>query len=198
MVNKSRVDFRCRHSQRKWRYLEYQWRIRPGRNAYRYRYQEDAISNVVLNTLLKHTASIFFRSKITRRFGSRTSEITQSEDIIRYFVEHRHDVVVRRTQFNWESGRTGTYPEGLIIASDHIDEVIRLIGLQNASGRSDCLDGCVQSDRQTSSSNRRAVVWGNWQGWNKIKLGRMLKISWKTDRSFERRSGPCRTENRDY
>ena len=50
------------------------------------------------------------------------------KDIIRYFVEHRHDVVVRRTQFELRKAEERAHIlEGLIIASDHIDEVIRLI-----------------------------------------------------------------------
>lgn len=49
-------------------------------------------------------------------------------DLIVYFVEHRHDVVIRRTQFDLRKAkRTCTHIRGLIIASDNIDEVIRII-----------------------------------------------------------------------
>lgn len=61
--------------------------------------KKDAISNVVLNTLLKHTAlqSSFGVNNVALVHGR--PRLLNLKDIIRYFVEHRHDVVVRRTQF---------------------------------------------------------------------------------------------------
>jgi DNA gyrase subunit A len=53
------------------------------------------------------------------------------KDLIHYFVEHRHDVVVRRTQFELRKAEERAHIlEGLIIASDNIDEVITLLELQ--------------------------------------------------------------------
>jgi DNA gyrase subunit A len=52
------------------------------------------------------------------------------KDMIHYFVEH-HDVVIRRTQFELRKGGKSTYFEGLIIASDNIDEVIINQGFKN-------------------------------------------------------------------
>ena len=50
------------------------------------------------------------------------------KDLIRYFVEHRHDVVIRRTQYDLRKAQERAHIlEGLIIASDNIDEVIRII-----------------------------------------------------------------------
>jgi DNA gyrase subunit A len=50
------------------------------------------------------------------------------KDLIHYFVEHRHDVVVRRTQFELRKAEERAHIlEGLIIASDNIDEVIKLL-----------------------------------------------------------------------
>lgn len=49
-------------------------------------------------------------------------------DLIHYFVDHRHEVVIRRTQFELRKAEERAHIlEGLIIASDHIDEVIKLI-----------------------------------------------------------------------
>ena len=90
--------------------------------------KKDAISNVVLNTLLKHTAlqSSFGVNNVALVHGR--PRLLNLKDIIRYFVEHRHDVVVRRTQFELRKAEERAHIlEGLIIASDHIDEVIRLI-----------------------------------------------------------------------
>ena len=90
--------------------------------------KKDAISNVVLNTLLKHTAlqSSFGVNNVALVHGR--PKLLNLKDIIRYFVEHRHEVVVRRTQFELRKAEERAHIlEGLIIASDHIDEVIRLI-----------------------------------------------------------------------
>lgn len=90
--------------------------------------KKDAISNVVLNTLLKHTAlqSSFGVNNVALVHGR--PKLLNLKDIIRYFVEHRHEVVVRRTQFELRKAEERAHIlEGLIIASDHIDEVIKLI-----------------------------------------------------------------------
>lgn len=90
--------------------------------------KKDAISNVVLNTLLKHTAlqSSFGVNNVALVHGR--PKLLNLKDIIRYFVEHRHEVVIRRTQFELRKAEERAHIlEGLIIASDHIDEVIRLI-----------------------------------------------------------------------
>ena len=90
--------------------------------------KRDAISNVVLNTLLKHTAlqSSFGVNNVALVHGR--PRLLNLKEIIQYFVEHRHDVVVRRTQFELRKAEERAHIlEGLIIASDHIDEVIKLI-----------------------------------------------------------------------
>ncbi len=90
--------------------------------------KKDAISNVVLNTLLKHTAlqSSFGVNNVALVHGR--PRLLNLKEIIAYFVEHRHDVVVRRTQFDLRKAEERAHIlEGLIIASDHIDEVIKLI-----------------------------------------------------------------------
>lgn len=90
--------------------------------------KKDAIANVVLNTLLKHTAlqTSFGVNNIALVHGR--PKLLNLKDLIRLFVEHRHEVVVRRTRFELKQAEDRAHIlEGLIIASDHIDEVIRII-----------------------------------------------------------------------
>ncbi|MUP45784.1 DNA gyrase subunit A [Gramella sp. BOM4] len=100
------------------------------RNGMRIVYQlkRDAIPNIVLNTLFKHTAlqSSFSVNNIALVNGR--PEMLNLKDLIYHFVEHRHDVVVRRTEFELKKAKDRAHIlEGLIIASDNIDEVIALI-----------------------------------------------------------------------
>ncbi len=90
--------------------------------------KKDAIANVVLNTLLKHTAlQTSFGVNNIALVGGRP-RLLNLKDLIRLFVEHRHDVITRRTQFELKQAEDRAHIlEGLIIASDHIDEVIRII-----------------------------------------------------------------------
>ena len=90
--------------------------------------KKDAIANVVLNTLLKHTAlQTSFGVNNIALVGGRP-RLLNLKDLIRLFVEHRHEVVIRRTQFELKQAEDRAHIlEGLIIASDHIDEVIRII-----------------------------------------------------------------------
>ena len=90
--------------------------------------KRDAIPNIVLNMLYKHTAlqSSFSVNNIALVKGR--PEMLNLKDMIRHFVEHRHEVVVRRTEFELKKAKERAHIlEGLIIASDNIDEVIALI-----------------------------------------------------------------------
>lgn len=90
--------------------------------------KKEAISNVVLNTLLKHTAlqSSFGVNNVVLVHGR--PKLLNLKDLIRCFVDHRHEVVTRRTQFELNQAEKRAHIlEGLIIACDHIDEVIRII-----------------------------------------------------------------------
>ncbi len=90
--------------------------------------KRDANSNVVLNKLFKYSAlqSSFSVNNIALVHG-RPRMLTLRE-LIRHFVDHRHEVVVRRTKFELaEAEKRAHILEGLIIASDHIDEVIAII-----------------------------------------------------------------------
>jgi DNA gyrase subunit A len=90
--------------------------------------KRDATPNVVLNTLYKYTQlqSSFSVNNIALVKGR--PQMLNLKDMIHYFIEHRHDVVVRRTQFELRKAEERAHIlEGLIIASDNIDEVIALI-----------------------------------------------------------------------
>ncbi|WP_242084673.1 DNA gyrase subunit A [Aestuariivivens sediminis] len=90
--------------------------------------KRDAIPNIVLNKLYKYTAlqSSFSVNNIALVKGR--PQLLNLKDLIHYFVEHRHEVVVRRTQYELRKAEERAHIlEGLIIASDNIDEVIALI-----------------------------------------------------------------------
>ncbi|SDS62653.1 DNA gyrase subunit A [Formosa sp. Hel1_31_208] len=90
--------------------------------------KRDAIPNIVLNTLYKYTAlqSSFSVNNIALVKGR--PQLLNLKEMIHYFVEHRHDVVVRRTVYELRKAEERAHIlEGLIIASDNIDEVIALI-----------------------------------------------------------------------
>ena len=90
--------------------------------------KRDAIPNIVLNMLYKYTAlqSSFSVNNIALVKGR--PQLLNLKDLIVYFVEHRHEVVVRRTEFELKKAQERAHIlEGLIIASDNIDEVIALI-----------------------------------------------------------------------
>jgi DNA gyrase subunit A len=90
--------------------------------------KRDAIPNIVINKLYKHTAlqSSFSVNNIALVKGR--PQLLNVKEMIHYFVEHRHDVVVRRTVYELRKAEERAHIlEGLIIASDNIDEVIALI-----------------------------------------------------------------------
>ena len=90
--------------------------------------KRDAIPNIVLNTLFKYTAlqSSFSVNNIALVKGR--PQLLNLKELIHHFVEHRHDVVVRRTTYELRKAEERAHIlEGLIIASDNIDEVIAII-----------------------------------------------------------------------
>lgn len=93
-----------------------------------YELKKDAVPNVVLNQLYQHTAlqSAFNVNNIALVKGRPL--MLNLKDIIHYFVEHRHEVVVRRTQYELDKALERAHIlEGLIIALDNLDEVISII-----------------------------------------------------------------------
>ncbi len=121
-----------------------------------YTLKRDAIPNIVLNKLFKYTAlqTSFSVNNIALVNGK--PELLNLKDMIKYFVEHRHDVVVRRTQYELKKAEDRAHIlEGLIIASDNIDEVIALIrASKNADeARQKLIDRFDLSEKQS-----RAIV----------------------------------------
>ena len=93
-----------------------------------YELKRDAVPNVVLNTLYKYTQlqSSFSVNNIALVKGR--PEMLNLKDLIHHFVEHRHEVVIRRAQYDLRKAEERAHIlEGLIIASDNIDEVIKII-----------------------------------------------------------------------
>lgn len=93
-----------------------------------YEIKRDAISNVVLNKLFKYTQlqTSFSVNNIALVDGR--PKMLNLRDMIHYFVEHRHEVITRRTEYELRKAEERAHIlEGLIIASDNIDEVIKII-----------------------------------------------------------------------
>ena len=93
-----------------------------------YEIKKDAVTNVVLNKLYQYTAlqSSFSVNNIALVKGR--PMMLNLKDMIRHFVDHRHEVVIRRTKYELsEALKRAHILEGLLIALDHIDEVIALI-----------------------------------------------------------------------
>ena len=121
-----------------------------------YELKRDAIPNVVLNTLYKYTQlqTSFSVNNIALVKGR--PEMLTLKDMIVHFVDHRHDVVVRRTQYELDQAEKRAHIlEGLIIASDNIDEVIKLIRASKSpeEARTKLMDRFDLSDIQS-----RAIV----------------------------------------
>ena len=90
--------------------------------------KRDAIPNIVLNKLYKYTAlQTSFSVNNIALVNGRPQQLNLKQ-LISHFVDHRHEVVVRRTKYQLSKAEARAHIlEGLIIASDHIDEVIKLI-----------------------------------------------------------------------
>ena len=90
--------------------------------------KRDANASIVLNKLFKMTAlQTSFSVNCIALVHGRPKTLSL-KDCIKYFVEHRHEVVIRRTRFDLRKAQERAHIlEGLIIASDNIDEVIRII-----------------------------------------------------------------------
>lgn len=114
------------------------------REGYRvvYDLKRDAIPNIVLNNLYKYT-------QLQTSFGVNNVALVKGrpqtlnlKDLIRYFVDHRHEVIVRRTKFELaEAEKRAHILEGYLIALDHLDEVIALI--RNSSDPEQAKEGLI-------------------------------------------------------
>ena len=118
--------------------------------------KRDAIPNIVLNTLFKYTPlqSSFSVNNIALVNGR--PQILNLKDMLKYFVEHRHDVVVRRTKFELKKAEERAHIlEGLIVASDNIDKVIKLI--RSSKNADDAREKLI-SEFKLSEIQAKAIV----------------------------------------
>ena len=118
--------------------------------------KRDAIPNIVLNTLFKHTAlqSSFSVNNIALVKGR--PQMLNLKEMIGHFVDHRHDVVVRRTKFELRKAEERAHIlEGLIVASDNIDKVIALI---RSSSNADQAREKLISEFKLSEIQSKAIV----------------------------------------
>jgi len=118
--------------------------------------KRDAIPNIVLNKLYKYTAlqSSFSVNNIALVNGR--PEQLNLKQLILHFVDHRHVVVVRRTEYELKKAEARAHIlEGLIIASDNIDEVIKMI---RASKNADEAREALMSRFELSEIQAKAIV----------------------------------------
>ncbi|HEY8367445.1 MAG TPA: DNA gyrase subunit A, partial [Bacteroidia bacterium] len=93
-----------------------------------YELKRDAIPNVVLNNLYKHTPLQTSFSVNNIALVNGRPQLLNLRDMILHYVDHRHDVLIRKTKYELEQAEKRAHIlEGLIIASDNIDEVIAII-----------------------------------------------------------------------
>ncbi|QIK55831.1 DNA gyrase subunit A [Dysgonomonas sp. HDW5B] len=118
--------------------------------------KRDANANVVLNKLYKLTAlqSSFSVNNIALVKGR--PQMLNLKDMISLFVEHRHEVVIRRTKYDLLKAQERAHIlEGLIIASDNIDEVIAII--RGSKSPQEAIEGLINRF-QLSDIQSRAIV----------------------------------------
>ena len=118
--------------------------------------KRDANASVVLNKLYKMTAlqTSFGVNNVALVHGR--PKTLNLRDLIKYFIEHRHEVVIRRTEFDLRKARERAHIlEGLIIASDNIDEVIRII--RAAKTPNDAIAGLIERFNLTEIQSRAIV-----------------------------------------
>ena len=118
--------------------------------------KRDANASVVLNKLYKMTAlqTSFGVNNVALVHGR--PKTLNLRDLIKYFIEHRHEVVILRTQFDLRKAKERAHIlEGLIIASDNIDEVIRII--RAAKTPNDAIAGLIERFNLTEIQARAIV-----------------------------------------
>ncbi len=103
--------------------------------------KKDAIPNIVLNKLFKYTSLQTSFSVNNIALVNGRPELLNLKQLIHHFVEHRHEIVVRRTEFELKKAEARAHIlQGLIIASDNIDEVIKIIrGSENPDAAKESL-----------------------------------------------------------
>ena len=118
--------------------------------------KRDAIPNIVLNKLFKYSPLQSSFSVNTIALVNGRPQMLNLKDMIKHFVNHRHDVVVRRTKFELKKAEDRCHIlEGLIIASDNIDEVIALI--KASKNAEDARDNLIKTFK-LSEIQAKAIV----------------------------------------
>ncbi|MFO8128552.1 MAG: DNA gyrase subunit A [Bacteroidales bacterium] len=93
-----------------------------------YELKKDAVTNVVLNKLYQYTALQTSFSVNNIALVNGRPKMLNLRDLIRHFVDHRHDVLIRKTKYELKEAEAKAHVlEGMLIALDHLDEVIALI-----------------------------------------------------------------------
>lgn len=109
-----------------------------------YELKKDAIGNVVLNNLFKHTALQTSFSVNNIALVNGRPMLLNLKDQIRHYVDHRHEVVVRRTKFELDQAEKRAHIlEGYLKALDHLDAVIKLI--RESATPQDAVDGLMKN-----------------------------------------------------
>jgi len=119
--------------------------------------KRDANANVVLNSLYKHTAlqSSFNVNNICLVNGK--PKQLNIVELIKYYVEHRHQVVIRRTEYELKQAEQRAHIlEGLLIALDHIDEVISLI--RNSETVEKAKEGLIEQFKLTEEQAKAILA----------------------------------------
>ncbi len=118
--------------------------------------KRDAIPNIVLNMLYKYTALQTSFSVNNIALVNGRPQLLNLKDMIHHFVEHRHEVVIRRSQFELNKAEERAHiVEGLIIASDNIDQVIAII---RGSSNVDEAREKLMSTFKLSEAQAKAIV----------------------------------------
>ena len=121
-----------------------------------YELRKDAITNVVLNNLYKYTQLQTSFSVNNVALVKGRPQMLNLKDLIAYFVEHRHDVVIRRTRYELRKAKERAHIlEGLLIALDNLDEVIKLI---RASQTAEVAREGLMTNFELSEIQARAIL----------------------------------------
>src|SRR5665213_285939 len=121
-----------------------------------YELRKDAVTNVVLNSLFKYTGlqTAFSVNNIALVHGR--PMMLNLKDLIKHYIDHRHEVVIRRTKFELaEAEKRAHILEGLLIALDHLDAVIALI---RASQTVEIARNGLMKEFQLSEIQARAIL----------------------------------------
>ena len=118
--------------------------------------KRDAIPHVVLNQLYKHTTMQSTFGVINLALVNGQPKIMPLKELLEHFIAHRHDIIVKRTQFDLKAAEAREHIlEGLKIAVDHIDEVIKVI---RGSPDVETADQALQERFKLSEKQSKAIL----------------------------------------